>query len=286
MFERYTEKARRVIFFARYEPSQYGSSYIDTEHLLLGLLREAPEIVKFLGPNSVMADIRDEIDRQVARGDRISTSVEMPLSAESKKILNLAGEEAQRLAHRWIGTEHLLLGMLRVDSSLAARLLRDRGVKAEIVREELAKAPPTGSFGGAMAGSRVLNLPAVPRPRKPAIATVDSFLAGLKLHSWEKLPTTFFAQKAQFVDSNGRRWQGLEEIERQFEALFAPYAKKNVTFILEGTSAGLGDSFIASILWDNVMIGGEPPHRMTVILAPEGEDWAIFFLQVTPVLIR
>ena len=88
MFQRYTEKARRVIFFARYEASQYGSPYMESEHFLLGLLREDLGLVRrFLGPNSVTTDIRAEIERQITRRERISTSVEVPLTTECKKIL-------------------------------------------------------------------------------------------------------------------------------------------------------------------------------------------------------
>jgi ATP-dependent Clp protease ATP-binding subunit ClpC len=100
VFERYTEKARRVIFFARYEASEYGSAYIETQHLLLGLLREAPETIKFLGPNSIAADIRSEIEALIPPRERIAISVEVPLTDESKKILKLAWEEAQRLGHQ------------------------------------------------------------------------------------------------------------------------------------------------------------------------------------------
>jgi ketosteroid isomerase-like protein len=288
VFERYTEKARRVIFFARYEASEYGSAYIETQHLLLGLLREAPETIKFLGPNSIAADIRSEIEALIPPRERIAISVEVPLTDESKKILKLAWEEAQRLGHQWVGPEHLLLGILRVEGSLGARLLRNRGVKAAAVREELAKLPPTsGIFAGARAVARVANFTAKP-PSKPATTTLDSFLAGLRLRSWDKLPA-FLAQNVQFVDSIGKRWQGREEIEKQFDALFAPYAKKNTRFILEGTSTGPGDCFVASILWQDVVVGAEATksmHRMTLILVPEGDDWAIVLLQVTPVVIR
>jgi ATP-dependent Clp protease ATP-binding subunit ClpC len=127
MFERYTEKARRMIFFARYEASQYGSPYIETEHFLLGLLREDPALCKqFLGPTSIAGEIRTEIERQIVRGERISTAVEIHLTSECKKVLNQAAEEAERLGHRHVGTEHLLVGMLRVEGSLAAQLLRER----------------------------------------------------------------------------------------------------------------------------------------------------------------
>jgi hypothetical protein len=86
MFERYTQKARRVMFFARYEASQYGSPYIESEYLLLGVLREDLALVtRFLGPNSVAADIRAEVARWIPARERISTSVEVPLTDECKK---------------------------------------------------------------------------------------------------------------------------------------------------------------------------------------------------------
>jgi ATP-dependent Clp protease ATP-binding subunit ClpA len=275
MFERYTEKARRVIFFARYEASQYGSPYIETEHLLLGLLREDPGLrTQFLGPTNVSADIRTEIERHIARRERISTSVEMPLTEECRKVLKLAAEESDRLGHRHIGTEHVLVALLRVEGSFAARLLRERGLKPDEIRVQLANVPSPVS-------------PKAPlEPNRGAIATLDSFLAGLKWHNWEEL-APFFAQKTQLVDSMGKRWIGRDEIEKQFDVLFASYAKKNVTFKLEGTYLGPGESAVASILWENVTFGGEATrslHRMTVIVAQEGEGWVIFLIQVTPLI--
>lgn len=142
MFERYTEKARRVIFFARYEASEYGSTYIETEHLLLGVLREDPSLVRrLMGTTITAADIRTEIEGQTTLRERIPTSVEMPLADGCKGALTLAAEEADRLAHRHIGPEHILIGMLRVEGSLAARLLRQKGLKPEAIREQLVKAP-------------------------------------------------------------------------------------------------------------------------------------------------
>src|SRR5260370_21218310 len=114
MFERYTERARRVIFFARYEASQYGSPYIETEHMLIGLLREDPALCRqFLGPSNVAASIRTEIESQITPRERISTSVDMPLTEECKKVLKLAAEESERLGQRHIGTEHVLVALLR-----------------------------------------------------------------------------------------------------------------------------------------------------------------------------
>jgi ATP-dependent Clp protease ATP-binding subunit ClpC len=138
MFEKYTEKARRVIFFARYEASQFGSPYIETEHLLLGLLREDKALMhRFLrGPEPVEA-IRKQIEDHTVMREKVSTSVDLPLSNEGKRVLVYAAEEAERLSHNHIGTEHLLLGLLREENSFAAQLLNEHGIMLSQIREEL-----------------------------------------------------------------------------------------------------------------------------------------------------
>src|SRR5436190_16637558 len=103
MFERYTEKARRVIFFARYEASQFGSPYIETEHLLLGILREDKALSVRVIPHLHVEAIRQEIEEATLIRETISTSVDLPLSNESKRVLNYAAEEAERMDHRHIG---------------------------------------------------------------------------------------------------------------------------------------------------------------------------------------
>src|SRR5712692_6461486 len=107
MFERYTEKARRVIFFARYEASQFGSPYIETEHLLLGLLREDKALTnRFLRSHASVESIRKQIEGHTTIREKVSTSVDLPLSNECKRVLAYAAEEAERLSHKHIGTEH------------------------------------------------------------------------------------------------------------------------------------------------------------------------------------
>ncbi|MCS7314383.1 MAG: ATP-dependent Clp protease ATP-binding subunit [Bryobacterales bacterium] len=141
MFERYTEKARRVIFFARYEASQYGSPYIETEHLLLGLLREDKALAsRFLRSASAVDSIRKQIEAHTTIREKVPTSVDLPLSHECKRVLAYAAEEAERLNHRHIGTEHLLLGLLREERCFAAELLHERGLRLSAVREEVARA--------------------------------------------------------------------------------------------------------------------------------------------------
>jgi ATP-dependent Clp protease ATP-binding subunit ClpC len=139
MFERYTEKARRVIFFARYEASQFGSPFIETEHLLMGLLREDKALTnRFLRSHVSVESIRKQIEAHTTIREKVATSVDLPLSNEGKRVLAYAAEEAERMGHKHIGTEHLLLGLLREEGSFAADLLNERGVKLEAAREELA----------------------------------------------------------------------------------------------------------------------------------------------------
>jgi ATP-dependent Clp protease ATP-binding subunit ClpC len=138
MFEKYNEKARRALFFARYEASKLGSRVIESEHILLGVLREGEEIIKeiFSRFNVKPEQIRREVEGDRLFVDRISSSAELPLSEESKKILAYAAHEAESMLHQYVGTEHLLIGILRVESSTAARILTSKGLNVYGVREE------------------------------------------------------------------------------------------------------------------------------------------------------
>ena len=143
MFERYTGKARRVIFFARYEASQFGSPYIETEHLLLGLLREDKALTnRFLGSHESVESIRKQVEGHTTIHEKVSTSVDLPLSNECKRVLAYAAEEAERLSHKHIGTEHLLLGLLRERDCYAAHLLNERGVSLDSARTHIATKSP------------------------------------------------------------------------------------------------------------------------------------------------
>ncbi len=138
MFEKYNEKARRALFFARYEASKLGSRVIESEHILLGVLREGEDIIKevFARFNVKPEQIRREVEGDRLFVDRISSSAELPLSEEAKKILAYASHEAESMLHQYVGTEHLLIGILRVESSTAARILTSKGINVYGVREE------------------------------------------------------------------------------------------------------------------------------------------------------
>src|SRR5437867_7296459 len=138
MFEKFTEKAKRVLFLARYEASQAGSKVIGTEHILLGLLKEGEDVTRelFCRANISIELLQAELEQKGPSREKISSSVEIPFSEETKRVLAYAEEEAERLLHPYIGTEHVLLGLLRVEDSAAGHLLSERGMRLYSVRED------------------------------------------------------------------------------------------------------------------------------------------------------
>lgn len=135
MFERYTEKARRAIFFARGEAGLFGSPYIESEHLLLGLLGENKALLHT--HCGTIESVRKQIEAQTPLREKIPTSIDLPVSDECERIFVYAAQEASNLSHKHIGTEHLVLGVLRVQDCFAAALLRERGITLEMYREEI-----------------------------------------------------------------------------------------------------------------------------------------------------
>ena len=142
MFERYTERSRRVIFFARYEALQYGSPVIASEHVLLGLLREDKTLAPryFPGRRGLSVDsVRKEVEERIVLRDRIPQSAELHLAPETKRILFYASEESRHLKSRHIGPEHLLLGMAREENSVAAEILFRLGMRPQDIRDEIGR---------------------------------------------------------------------------------------------------------------------------------------------------
>ena len=138
MWQRFTERARRVIFFAQEEAGRLGENFVTTEHLLLGLVREndsvAARILERMGVG--LNRIRAEVERQVTRGDG-RLGQDMQLTPRAKRVIDLAYDEARQLNNNYIGTEHLLLGLIREGEGLAARILAKLGVDIERTRREV-----------------------------------------------------------------------------------------------------------------------------------------------------
>jgi ATP-dependent Clp protease ATP-binding subunit ClpA len=196
----------------------------------------------------------------------------VPLTEDSKQVLHLAMEESEKLGMRHVGTEHILLALLSVETSLAAQLLHARGLTAAEVRAHLSKSPQSTS----------VSLQALQNDKGKLM--LESFLSGLKSENAEEL-IEFFSQNAQSIDIFGKRWNR-EEMFENFATLFAPYAKKNATFLVEKTIADDSNLFVASVLWRNAILASMQRiwmHRMTVVLTREGENWSILLLHVTAI---
>ncbi len=139
MFDRFTDRARKVMALARKEAQRFSHDFIGTEHILLGLVQEgsgvAAQVLKNLDVDS--GKIRAEIERQVQSGHSIVHMGQLPFTPRAKKVLELCQEAAKELGHGYIGTEHLLLGLIREEQGVAATVLKDLGLQLEDVRTEV-----------------------------------------------------------------------------------------------------------------------------------------------------
>ena len=146
MFERYTEAARKVVFFARYEASRFGSEYIGAEHLLLGILRtDDPLALRLLTVPKKIESIRGQVEKQFSRREKVSTSVDLPLSLECKRVLAYGAEEVERLNQKDVAVVHLLLGLLREEKCAASKILVKAGLTASQLRQEAIRLSPAST---------------------------------------------------------------------------------------------------------------------------------------------
>ena len=155
MFERFTERARQVVVLAQDEARALKHNYIGTEHILLGLLREeeglAARVLESL--DITVEEVRAQVARIVGQGDEVTTG-QIPFTPRAKKVLELALREALSLGHNYIGTEHILLGLVRENEGVAARILLDFDADAEKIRNEIIRmlsGPGRRQQGGAAA---------------------------------------------------------------------------------------------------------------------------------------
>ena len=160
MWQRFTERARRMVFYAQEEAGRLGENYVSTEHLLLGLLRENDSVAARLLDQMGVAlpSLRAKIEQEVTQGEG-RLGQDMQLTPRSKRVIDLAYDEAKQLNNNYIGTEHLLLGMIREGEGLAGRILMESGVTLEQTRKLLrtlqteAASKPTQAQSGQEAGA-------------------------------------------------------------------------------------------------------------------------------------
>jgi uncharacterized protein (TIGR03435 family) len=146
MFNRFTSRALQVLFYARSEVSQLGSSAVEPEHILLGVLDEGKGLgCRILArTGAAFDDFRSDVVGRLMSGEKTPETEEIPFSASCERVLQYAAEEADRLSHDYIGTEHLLLGLLREEHGAAAQVLAARGLRIEAVREAIVELLSSG----------------------------------------------------------------------------------------------------------------------------------------------
>jgi ATP-dependent Clp protease ATP-binding subunit ClpC len=139
MFDRFTDRAKKVMSFARQEAMKFNHEYIGTEHILLGLVQEGSGVAANVLKNMTidLEKIRHEVEKIVKTGPSMVTMGQLPFTPRAKKVLELSLEEASQLSHNYIGTEHLLLGLIRENEGIAAQVLMNLGIKLDEVREEV-----------------------------------------------------------------------------------------------------------------------------------------------------
>ena len=216
MFERFTERARQVVVFAQDEARLLRHNYIGTEHILLGLLREeegiAARVLESL--DVTVEEVRAQVARIVGQGDEVTTG-QIPFTPRAKKVLELSLREAMNLGHGYIGTEHVLLGLLREGEGVAVRILVELADREDIRSEVL------NVLGGRPGSSKEPYVPNSP-PLAPEVAAE---IERVRTEKEEAIDAQEFDRAAALRDRERRLVRTARELERAWAGEPTPYAR-------------------------------------------------------------
>jgi uncharacterized protein (TIGR02246 family) len=269
--------ARRVIFFARYEASQYGSPEIETEHLLLGLLNDRagppPAALRDAGtPESIRADV----EARITRGEPFHGSVEVRLSVQSKNVLNYAADSAEQLQHPRVEAVHLLLGILREEQCLAAKILRERGLQGSDVEQDATRLTKEN-------------------PGRPGVATVVHAQKAILrlLEAWSardaKKVAGFFAAEGLLTDLQGELWTGPDGAELALAKFFYKWRGTTTLGELTDLRSIRTEAWLATVTWKSnkkTKTRASSALRLIAVFIHARGDWRVIWahlLDIRPV---
>ena len=239
MFEKYTDKARRAIFFARYEASNFGSPHIEPEHLLLGLLREDKSFARLL-PAAAIEEFRQGLPQR----EKVSTSIDLPLSHPSKRVLSYAAEESEIMENQFIGPGHLALGLLR-ENNAASALLQQHGITLADLREAVREAT-----GDAVVAAPVAR-PIHREPRAPKAASLASIIAALN----------------RVIDADIQRLDPDQRLKRH------PWTRKEAVGRLVDLATAHHQWLARALVESNLTAAGYPAEELVTAQQYAAYDW-------------
>jgi hypothetical protein len=221
VFERFTERARQVVVLAQDEARGLKHNYIGTEHILLGLLREeeglAARVLESL--DITVEEVRAQVARIVGKGDEVTTG-QIPFTPRAKKVLELSLREALSLGHNYIGTEHILLGVIREGEGVANRILLDFDADPERVRQELFRML---SGPGGIEADLAEPAHAVPLTTPPLAPEFIEELEAVREHKDRAIADQDFPGAAKLRDRERRLQRSAEELQRLWEGADEPF---------------------------------------------------------------
>ena len=251
MFERFTDRARKVMALANQEAQRFNHEYIGTEHVLLGLVKEGSGVGATVLKNLEVdiKKLRLEVEKLVKSGPDMVTMGKLPQTPRAKKVIEYAIEEARSLNHNYVGTEHILLGLLRESEGIAAQVLMNLGLKLEEVRQEVLNLLGAGVDDGPAGLGGMKMGPAAARKPKSKTPALDSFGRDL----------TELAASGELDPVIGRK----NEIERLIQILCRRTKNNPVllgeagvgkTAIVEGLSQQIINKQVPELLKDNRIV--------------------------------
>ncbi|HLO97156.1 MAG TPA: Clp protease N-terminal domain-containing protein [Fimbriimonas sp.] len=215
MWQRFTERARKIVFYAQEEAQKFGEGYVSTEHLLLGLTRGSDTTAaRVLEDHGIsISTVRAEVEKQLPQGDN-RPNQDMSLTLRAKRVIDLSYDEARNLNNNYIGTEHLLLGLIREGDGLAGRVLAKLGVDLEWVRERIAQIQQSEGRQNVTYPESYGHASTYVRPNHPSYTT-----------DWSKYPLVSELFYALLNDSEEDVDNKMVELKTNLPALKAEIAK-------------------------------------------------------------